>query len=51
LQPYLTGFWNRRIRPKTAKDSQKVAGEKYEVRAFTTRTLTMLPPITAFTAR
>jgi hypothetical protein len=51
LPPYLTGSWNRGIRPKTAKDSQKAAGEKYEDSAFTTLALTMPPPITAFTAR
>jgi hypothetical protein len=42
LPVYLNGFWNRRIRPKTAKDSQKVAGEKYEIRAFTMPALTII---------
>jgi hypothetical protein len=32
---YLTDFQNRRKRPKTAKDSQKVAGEKHETLPFT----------------
>jgi hypothetical protein len=44
LPVYLNGFWNHGIRPKTAKDSQKVAGEKYEDPAFTMPALTMTGP-------
>ena len=42
LQIYLKGFWNRRIRAKTAKDSQKVAGEKYESPPLTTPAFTIV---------
>jgi hypothetical protein len=42
LRVYLNGFRNRGIEPKTRKDSQKVAGEKYEPRALTTLALSML---------
>ena len=42
IRVYLTGFLKCRIRPKTRKDSQKVAGEKYEIRVFTIRALTMI---------
>ena len=34
--------------PKTRKDSQKVACEKHEVRAFTTTALTIIGSATAF---
>ncbi len=44
LRVYLNGFWKRGIEPKTRKDSQKVAGGKYEVRAFTMLALSMLRP-------
>jgi hypothetical protein len=50
LQIYLNGFWNGGIRPKTAKDSQKAAGGKYEFRAFTMATLTMPRRLQHFTA-
>ncbi len=39
---YLTGFLKHRIQPKTRKDSQKVAGEKYGGAAFTMLALTMI---------
>jgi hypothetical protein len=42
LRVYLNGFWSHGIRPKTRKDSQKVAGRKYEVPAFTMPALTMI---------
>ncbi len=35
--------------PKTAKDSQKVAGEKYEIRAFTVPALTTMAPYAKLT--
>jgi hypothetical protein len=41
---YLTGFLNRRIQPKTRKDSQKCGGEKYGDAAFTIDALTMTRP-------
>ena len=41
LRVYLKGFWKRGIRPKTRKNSQKVAGRKYEESAFTISALTM----------
>jgi len=44
LLVYLNGFWKRGIRPKTAKDSQKVAGEKYDGPPFTMCALTMVAP-------
>ncbi len=50
LQIYLNGFCKRGIRPETRKDSQKVAGEKYEDPAFTTSTLTIPRCPTAVTA-
>jgi hypothetical protein len=50
LQIYLNGFWSHRIRPKTAKDPQKVAGEKYDDAAFTIRALTMPRCLRAFTS-
>jgi hypothetical protein len=49
LQIYLNGFWNRGIRPKTAKDSQKDGGEKYEDPALTKPALTMPRRLRAFT--
>jgi len=45
LRVYLSGFWNREIRPKAAKDSQKDGGEKYEAGAFTIRALIMPRPL------
>jgi hypothetical protein len=39
---YLTGFLKRGIQPKTRKDSQKAAGEKYGDAAFTILALTMI---------
>jgi hypothetical protein len=51
LRIYLNGFWNRRIRPKTRKDSQKVAGEKYEDLAFTIRALTIVGAYGKYTIR
>jgi hypothetical protein len=44
LRVYLNGFWNRGIRPKTRKDSQKVAGRKYDDWAFTNSALTTMRP-------
>jgi len=44
LLVYLNGFWKRGIRPKTAKDSQKVAGEKYGDPPFTKYKLTIVAP-------
>ena len=49
LQIYLNGFWNRGIRPKAGKDSQKDGGEKYEDPALTTAALTMPRRLRAFT--
>jgi len=51
LQIYLNGFWNRGIRPKTRKDSQKAVGEKYEIRAFTISALTTMRAYTKHTIR
>jgi hypothetical protein len=51
LQIYLNGFWNRGIRPKTRKDSQKVAGEKYEDPVFTMPALTTIPRYANLSAR
>jgi len=48
---HTTGFWKRRIRPKTRKDSQKCGGGKYCVRAFTIAVLTMLRAYTKVTFR
>jgi hypothetical protein len=51
LRVYLNGFWKRGIEPKTRKDSQKVAGEKYEPRALTTLALSMLSQYATLTLR
>ncbi len=48
LQIYLNGSWNRGIRPKTGKDSQKAGGEKYEDPALTKPALTMPRRLRAF---
>jgi hypothetical protein len=50
LRVYLNGFWKHGIRPKTAKDSQKVAGRKYEDLAFTKRALSMMAVLEKRTA-
>jgi hypothetical protein len=44
LRVYLNGFGKHGIWPKTAKDSQKVAGEKYAACAFTMPSLTTITP-------
>jgi hypothetical protein len=49
LALYLNGFWNRGIRPETAKDSQKAGGGKYRVLALTTPALTMPRRLRRFT--
>jgi hypothetical protein len=41
LLPYLTGFYESRIRPESQKITQKVAGKKYADPAFTTPALSI----------
>jgi hypothetical protein len=42
MRLYLTGFYESRIRPESQKITQKVAGKKYEVCAFTLSALSIL---------
>jgi hypothetical protein len=49
LFPYLTGFWDRGIRPKRGKDPQKDGGGNYRVLPFTTPALTIPRRLRCFT--